>query len=404
MFTGNRAEYGLLSPVIKALQNSEQFKVELFVGGDHLSSGSFKEIEEDGVPIERTLTNAPALYDEQIRNDPSALMCLNSANFISQMHSVFSEGTPDWLLVLGDRFETFAVTLAAFYHNVPIAHIAGGDITGGGCVDDTLRFSLSELAHLHFVISEPAKQTLLSRGEEDWRVLLSGSPVIDTLINTTFIPKEELYKSFGIPPHHNVALFTQHPIAADGKQTLTDMKTSLDTINDYAQSQQNQDKTPLSIIATHPNRDGFSGDIDALIENSKKNHPHIQWHASLGQHRYLSWLNACQVVIGNSSSGLIETPFFNRSTINIGQRQAGRLCGENVIHSNNTPKAILAALDKALHNEAFISSLPTMNNPYGNAPCTPIICDALLKFSAHDTLRLKKRNMHNTMTKQVISS
>ncbi len=404
VFTGNRAEYGLLSPVIKALQHHPHFKVELFVGGDHLTSGSFKEIENDGVPIERTLTNAPALYDEQLKSDPSALMCLNSANFISQMHSIFSEGTPDWLLVLGDRFETFAVALAAFYHTIPIAHIAGGDITGGGCVDDTLRFSLSELASLHFVVSEPAKHTLLHRGEDDWRVILSGSPAIDNLLNTNLTPKEELYPSFNIPLTHHVALFTQHPVPADGTQTIIDMKTSLDTLNNYAQAQQAEGKTPLSIIATDPNQDGFSSDIASLIADSQQQHEHIQWHASLGKQAYLSWLASCSVVVGNSSSGFIETPFFKRATINIGHRQAGRLHGDNVIHCNNTPEAISSALDKALYNEAFITSLTMMSNPYGNEPCAPVICDALLSLSNREkNIRLKKRTVPSTQPKKADS-
>ncbi|MEB3286670.1 MAG: UDP-N-acetylglucosamine 2-epimerase [Vampirovibrionales bacterium] len=378
VFSGNRAEYGLLYPLLKAFHHHEGITLHLYAGGDHSRLGTLSEIEADGLPIFKTLR-----YDKLLPNgSPSALMCQASADIMPKMQALLSENRPDCFFVLGDRYESFAATLAAFYEKIPIAHLGGGDVTEGGCVDDALRFMISDLAHLHFTISKESAERLLQRGEEPWRVHVSGSPVIDNIADTPLLNRQALCQQYGINAEKPIVLFTQHPIPAEGEATVHHFAQSLEALAGLGQA--------IQVIATHPNQDGFGQAFKNLITHSKSNQPNIHWQESLGRVQYLSWLASCDVVLGNSSSGLIETPFFGKPSITVGPRQAGRLRADNVVACDYGVTPVREAVLSALNDAAFITRAKKCYNPFGDKPSAPLVLDVLTHLPQAGILLKKK--------------
>lgn len=365
VFTGNRAEYGLLYPVISAIHQHPGLALQLYVGGDHTRLGTVREIEEDGLPIFRKLQYG---FDATRLSAP-ALMAQATASIMPTMQQAFSDDPPDFLLVLGDRYETFAAVLAAFYTKIPIAHIGGGDVTEGGCVDDVLRFLISDLAQVHFVISKDSGERLIVRGSNPADVHVTGSPVIDNLANTPLIERNKLCEIYRLKSEQPIILFTQHPVPAEGEKTVGYFQASVAAL---------ADSKDVQVIATVPNQDGFGQQFSAIIADSRKNHANIRWVDSLGREHYLSWLSACDVVVGNSSSGLIETPFFRKPSITVGDRQKGRLRADNVIACDYGVEPLKQAVLKALTDRDFQQQLNTLQNPFGDSPCAKKICEILL--------------------------
>jgi len=367
VFTGNRAEYGLLYPVLKALSHQVGLEIQLIVSGDHLKVKTDTEIVKDGFTISHQIDSTPHTDNIQL-----------SAALMANLNGYWQVNRPDCLLVLGDRYETFAVALAAFYQNIPIAHIGGGDITTGGCVDDKLRFMLSEMATLHFVISKDSAYRLTQRGLFAKHIFVTGSPVFDNILHTSITKKSTLCEQVGFNPNQPIVLFTQHPIPAEGIATVEHFKNSVTALGDLAKEQ------GLQILATSPNQDGFASKIQQAIDEAKQNYPQIHWVTSLGRQGYLSWLSACDVVAGNSSSGLIETPFFRKASVTIGPRQSGRLRGQNVLECDYGVAAVKATIIQALSDSAFQRRVHETLNPFGEAPCAPEICKQLKIFLGLD--------------------
>ncbi|MGE0200595.1 MAG: UDP-N-acetylglucosamine 2-epimerase [Candidatus Melainabacteria bacterium] len=386
VFTGNRAEYGLLFPILKAIDEHPALSLQLYVGGDHLSTGTVREIEADGFAIASAITNPPILYDPVIRSHAPTLMCQTTISVMQQLQpALLDQSTPpDWFFVLGDRFESYAAALTAFYCGIPVAHLGGGDVTEGGCVDDILRFSLTDLAAYHFAISEDSAQRLKQRGEEDWRIAVSGSPVIDNIAGTVLVDKAALCREMNLDPAKPIALLTQHPLPSDGPQTVQHLRETLDVLQALGETE------GLQTVATHPNCDAFAETIERVLSDSRAQHSHIRWVDSLGRQKYLSWIAACDVVVGNSSSGLIETPFFHKPSVSIGNRQAGRLCAANVLRVLQEPAAIRSGTLKALTDHNWRQTLNHLENPFGQQPCAPLVCDRLANLPM-DQVRQPKR-------------
>lgn len=369
VFTGNRAEYGLFYPVLKALSHQVGLELQLIVSGDHLKLNTDAEIIKDGFRISHQIDSTPHTDNIQL-----------SAALMENLNGYWKVNRPDCLLVLGDRYETFAVALAAFYQNIPIAHIGGGDITTGGCVDDKLRFMLSEMASLHFVISKDSAYRLTQRGFFAKHIFVTGSPVFDNILQTSITKKSMLCEQVGFNPNQPIVLFTQHPIPAEGIATVQHFKDSVTALGELAKEQ------GFQILATAPNQDGFANEIQQAIDETKQEFPQIYWVTSLGRQGYLSWLSACDVVAGNSSSGLIETPFFRKASVTIGPRQAGRLRGQNVLDCEYGVASVKSTILQALTEKVFQQRVHSTPNPFGEAPCAPEICKQLKIFLAADRL------------------
>lgn len=380
VFSGNRAEYGLLYPILKAIHEHPNLTLHLYAGGDHTRLGTISEIEADGLPIFQTLG-----YDTPLDgNSPASLMSVATADILPKMQQHFAKKRPDVFFVLGDRYESFGATLAAFYEKIPVAHLGGGDMTEGGCVDDTLRFMISDIAHVHFCISKDSADRLLQRGEESWRIHVTGSPVIDNIANIQLLNKEALCAETGLNPNLPIILFTQHPIPSEGQITVQAFSDSIQALGELGESRQ------VQVIATHPNQDGFGEQFTTLIEDAKRKYPNISWNASLGRVHYLSWMAVCDAVLGNSSSGLIETPFFKTASVTVGPRQKGRYRAENILACDYGVETVKQAISTALFDESFLKKVKTCSQVFGSEPCTPGICKTLLTLPENDVILQKK--------------
>jgi UDP-hydrolysing UDP-N-acetyl-D-glucosamine 2-epimerase len=352
VFTANRAEYGLLAPLLQAIDHAEDLALNLMVAQDHWLTGSVDEITADGFAIAIPLKpNADAACLEQ----PGQRMVALCADLMTQLANQTRH--LDALVILGDRFEAAACAMAARLLNIPIIHIGGGDMTQGGCVDDDLRYMISCLASWHCPTTHTSQNRLLHMGISPDRTFVTGSLVYDNIHQQPLLHKTALFSQLGLHCHQPVALFTQHPIPAEGLTTVTHFDHSLVALHTLHTT------LGLQTVATYPNRDGYADALQTVINR----HNWAVWVPSLGRLRYLSMMAVCNVVVGNTSSGLIETPFFNVPSVTIGPRQAGREKGNNVLVSDYGVAPVKHAIEHALFMQ------PVTHNPFGQEPAVPKI-------------------------------
>lgn len=372
--TGSRAEYGLLYWLMKEIQDDSALELQVIVTGMHLSPEfglTWKQIEQDGFIIDRKVE---MLLSSDTPVGISKSIGLGIIGFADALDCL----QPDVLVVLGDRFEIFAAVQAAMAHRIPIAHIHGGEITEGA-VDDAIRHAITKMAHLHFTATESYRQRVIQLGEQPQRVFNVGAPGLDNILRLQLLDKPQLEQAIGFKLGKRNLLITFHPVTLENATAATQFGNLLKALDSFDDSR---------IIFTLPNADADGRVIIGMIEQYRQRFPErIASFVSLGALRYLSALKYMDAVVGNSSSGLIEAPAFKIGTINIGDRQKGRLCADSVIHCEPEVDAILNAF-KTLFSGKFQESLATVENPYGHSGASVRIKE-LLKFQALDGL-LKK--------------
>jgi UDP-hydrolysing UDP-N-acetyl-D-glucosamine 2-epimerase len=307
-FTGNRSEFSLMAPIIKRIDKDPDMEFKLIVTGAHMEEefgASIEEIEKENVNID---------YKVNIGSTgKSNIGVLDEVSKIfKEVGNILEIEKPDYFFVLGDRYETFAAAQAAFFSNIPIVHSGGGNITLGGCLDDTLRHLITKMASLHFVTCKENMENVKKLGEEHWRIFETGSPAVETVLNEGLISKEELESMFNISLDKPLIMFTQHPVASSWQHSDSQVRESLKALSMLG----------FQTIITYPNTDA-GGSL--IIEEYKKwNHvKNFIFIKSLGRIKYLSLMKYSSVVVGNSSSGLLETPIFKIPAVNIGERQKG---------------------------------------------------------------------------------
>lgn len=361
VFTGNRAEYGLQLPILKAIAAHPALEYRLIVSGAHLDRNfgrTLDEIRGDGFEI----------HDEvQINLESDTLYATAQAigTGVVSMSKALDRIRPDLLVVYADRFEGFAAVIAGTQMNVPTAHVEGGDITEGGALDDSVRHAMSKLAHLHFTTNQQASNRVLAMGEEPWRVHTVGFPAIDLIAAGNFASKEELVARYGLDLSKPVVVFTQHSVTTEFDQADEQVRPSLAAMARLAGE-------GAQIILTYPNNDaGGRRIISAITGFIGGGRPNMQVHASLGRRNYHGVLALARdpsirvACVGNSSSGIKETPTFGCPTVNIGSRQQGRLRGENVIDAGYDEDGLHEATRRCLFDEAFRAQCRATSNPYG---------------------------------------
>ena len=372
--TGSRAEYGLLYWLMKEIQGDSALELQVIVTGMHLSPEfglTWKQVEQDGFIIDRKVE---MLLSSDTPVGISKSIGLGVIGFADALECL----QPDLLVVLGDRFEIFAAAQAAMTHRIPIAHIHGGEITEGA-VDDAIRHAITKMSHLHFTATESYRQRVIQLGEQPQRVFNVGTPGLDNIFRLKLLDKPQLEEAIDFKLGKRNLLVTFHPVTLE-KATAAEQFGNLLKALDYFDDSH--------IIFTQPNADTDGRVIIGMIEQYRQRFPErIASFVSLGSLRYLSALKYMDAVVGNSSSGLIEAPAFKIGTINIGDRQKGRLCAGSVIHCEPEVDAILNAF-KRLFSEEFQKSLDAVENPYGNSGAS-IKIKELLKSQALDGL-LKK--------------
>lgn len=350
--TGTRAEYGLLSRLIRMIDESEKTRLQLIATNMHLSptyGETYKEIEADGFKIDRKL---PII--EEGKND--AVATLNSmAKAVVGFADAFNELKPDLVTLLGDRYEILAAAEAALIEKIPIAHIHGGEVTEGA-YDDAIRHSITKMSHLHFPSIEPYRKRIIQMGEDPERVFTVGAIGVENIKRIPLLSKEETEQSIGFALDKNTILVTYHPVTLGPDSMKRDIDDFISVLDDNKY---------LRIIFTMPNSDnGSEVIVDAINNFVSKNKERAVAFKSLGLKRYLSVMKEVGAVVGNSSSGIVEVPSFGVPTLNIGDRQKGRLAAESVVNCGTDKESIRDGLSKVLSTE-FQDFCRTVENPYG---------------------------------------
>ena len=360
VFTGNRAEYGLQYPLLKAIEAHPDLDYKLLVSGAHLDSGlgnTLEEIQADGFHID---------YEIEIEmgedSETSTSRAIGSG--ILSISEALKDAKPDIMVVYADRFEGFAAVIASTQMNIPTAHIEGGDLTEGGALDDSVRHAMSKLSHIHFTTNQQATNRLLAMGEEEWRVHTVGFPAIDSILDACYATPDEIAKKLLLDLNSPIVLFTQHSITTEFEQSMEQIGPSLDAMKRLA-------KQGVQVILTYPNNDaGGQKIIEKLNKIKSESIENIQIHKSLGRHLYHGVLALARdpelkvACVGNSSSGVKETPAFGCPTVNIGSRQKGRLRGGNVIDADYDKIEIFNAVRKCFDSKEFRFQCSSATNPY----------------------------------------
>ena len=333
--TGSRADYGLLRPLMRAIQNSDRLQLQVIATGSHLSAlhgDSLREIRHDGFAVDRLVPNLS-------EDDSGPAICRAAGLAIIGIGEALEALSPDILVVLGDRYEALSAGMAATLLRIPIAHIHGGESTGG-LVDEACRHSLTKMASLHFCAADAYRQRILQLGEPHARVYQVGAMAADCIAELRLLKRFELRKDLGIEFGKVNFLVTFHPVTLEKGRARTQIEQVIAALDSFSQA---------NIFLTLPNAEAESlSVIETLDLFARANPGRVYLFASLGQERYISLMRQCDVVIGNSSSGLIEAPLVKTVSVNIGSRQMGRLRGPSVIDATPTYESIVAAIKLAL--------------------------------------------------------
>lgn len=360
--TGSRAEYGILRGLMKAIKDDQELTLQIIATNQHLSKlqgETYKEIERDGFSIDYKVYMAD---EEAIDNANTTAKAISRG--VSGFADAFDVLRPDLLLILGDRYEMLAVASTALIYKIPIAHLHGGEITEGA-FDDAIRHAITKMSHLHFTSTEAYRKRVIQLGEQPDRVFNVGALGVENVMKTDFMTKEEIEQSLNFQLTDKCLLCTYHPVTLSNMSSETQVLNLLKALDDYKD---------YHIIFTYSNSDTNSQIIIKRIqEYVDRNEGRCMFIPSLGQRRYFSTLKYMTAVIGNSSSGIIEVPCFGIPTLDIGDRQKGRIAADSVIHSDYSTEDIKDGLDVVLayRREAIVQD----KNPYYKKDT----CNAILK-------------------------
>lgn len=348
--TGTRAEYGLLRPLIDEIIKDEQLKLQLVVTGMHLSTEfglTYRQIEEEGYTIDDKIE---VILSSDTPVGIGKSMGLGMISFSESIERL----KPDLIIVLGDRYEIFACVCAAMVARIPIAHLHGGELTEG-LIDEAIRHCITKMSQLHFTSTENYRRRVIQLGEHPDRVFNVGAIGIENIYKMKLLSKNELEEQIGFLMSDTI-LVTFHPVTLERETAREQFQKLLNVL---------EEMKSLRIIFTKANSDTDGRVINQMIDDFIRNNEERSiGFISMGQLRYLSAMKYCTAVVGNSSSGVIEAPSFKVATVNIGDRQKGRIQSESVINCGNEEEEIKQAIELAISSE-FKSKLINLKNPYG---------------------------------------
>ncbi|MBK5240793.1 UDP-N-acetylglucosamine 2-epimerase [Clostridium sp.] len=361
--TSTRAEYGLLKPLMVTIKKEKKYELQIIATGMHLSPEfgyTYKLIEEDGFIITESV--------EILLSSDSAIGIAKSMGLATiSFAEVFNRLKPDIIIILGDRYEMFSVCSAAVVCRIPIAHLHGGETTEGA-FDEAFRHSITKMSHLHFASTEEYRKRIIQLGEDPSRVFNVGAIGVENILTLDLLNKKDLEKQIDFILDKPYGLVTFHPVTLENN---TSKEQFLELLNAM------DERKDMKFIITKANSDTDGRVINKLIdEYETKNRDRIKAFISMGAFRYLSAMKHCSCVIGNSSSGIIEAPTFRIPTINIGDRQKGRIQAKSIINCIPTKEDIGHGLNRAI-SEDFLNSVKNMKNPYGNGNTVDNIYDII---------------------------
>lgn len=367
LVTSTRAEYGIMSRLIEALDKDVDIDFYLLVTGMHLS-------EKFGMTKNEITQKIYKEINIEIEKEPSHSLALA----IEKFSETLKEITLDLMVLLGDRYEIMGVAQACMLNNVPIAHLYGGDTTEGA-IDEAIRHSITKMSHLHFTSCETSKKRVIQLGENPKRVFNVGSLAIENIKKVPLMKKDELEESLGFKFNKKNLLVTFHPVTLEGssKKQFSELLQAFDELKN------------TNIIITCPNSDEGSDEIFELIRQYETSHKNVKSYKSLGMKRYLSCLKYVDMVVGNSSSGIYEVPSFKIPTINIGNRQKGRLQAKSVINCKPDKDEILKAI-----NLGYLTDCSTVQNPYEQKNTMLKILEVIKTYNIDNILKKEFYNIN----------
>lgn len=360
--TGTRAEYGLLSRLMRLVKEDKDLQLQVIATNMHLMpeyGETYKEIEKDGFTIDKKV------YMHKPSDDAYGIIS-SMAEEMQGMNDALSELKPDILVLLGDRYEILVAAQVALIHRVPIAHIHGGEVTEGA-FDDAIRHSVTKMSSLHFTSCEEYRHRVIQMGEQPSRVFDVGSLGVENIKAVPLMTKDELEASLDFKIDTQTILVTYHPVTLGG-DPAKDIREFLDALDQFKD---------LKVIFTMPNSDTGRDAIALAVENYVEKHSNrAKAYTSLGLKRYLSTLQFVKAAVGNSSSGIIEVPSFGIPTLNIGDRQKGRLASESVVNCGTSKDEVIAGLKLCL-SEEMQKAAKTYENPYAKPDTANLIYQEL---------------------------
>lgn len=372
IITGTRAEFGLLRWLMQEIQTEPSLELQVIATGMHLSPEfglTYLEVEQAGFAID-------AKVEMLVSADTATAVTKSMGLGLIGFSDAYSRLSPDLIVVLGDRFEILAAASAALIAGIPIAHLHGGEITEGA-FDEAIRHSITKMSHLHFVAAEDYRRRVIQLGEHPDRVFLVGGLGIDAIKRVTLLDRAALETSLDFKLGQKNLLITFHPVTLDGASSQRQMSELLAALEEL---------TDTNLIFTMPNADTGGRELAKMLDAFVASHGNARVYASLGQLRYLSCMRYVDGVVGNSSSGIAEAPSLGVATINIGDRQKGRLLASSVINCQPTVDSIRKALNK-IFDPVFRSTLDQTINPYGSGGASKRIVEVLRTHSIDNLLK-----------------
>lgn len=377
IITGTRAEYGLLCPLIKKINEDDKLNLQLVVTGMHLSPDfglTYRQIEEDGYKIDEKV-------EILLSSDTSIGISKSMGLAMISFSEVFDRLNPDMVVVLGDRYEIFSAVSVANISRIPVCHLYGGEATEG-LIDEFIRHSITKMSYLHFTSTKEYRKRVIQLGESPDRVFNIGAIGIENIKKMNLLSKEELEKSIDFKLNKKYAIVTFHPVTLENntaKNQFKELLLALDNIKD------------LKVMFTKANSDTDGRIINKMIDEFVlTDKERFIAFTSMGSLRYLSAIKYSDVVIGNSSSGIVEVPSFNKPTINIGDRQKGRIQAKSIINCEPVQLEIETAIKKSLSKQ-FIESIKGMKNPYGDGEVSSKIIYYIKMYLYEKDIDLKKK-------------
>jgi UDP-hydrolysing UDP-N-acetyl-D-glucosamine 2-epimerase len=373
--SGTRADYGLMRSALEAIDQSTGLDLEIVATGMHLMpefGNTVKEIQADGFKLHKI----PVVYEEDTR----AAMSVFIGKFITLLTKKVAEIKPDLILLLGDRGEVLAGAIVGNYLGIPVVHVHGGEITS--TVDEPVRHAITKLAHIHLTATKKSARRIIRMGEDPACVYAVGAPGLDSILKGRYTSHEILYKKYHLVPSEPILLVVQHPVSDEIPDSARNIKTTLDAVTELG----------YQTIVVYPNADTGGRMMIPVIEEYCRL-PFFQAYKNIPHDDYLGLLSIASVLIGNSSSGIIEAPSFHLPVINIGTRQQGRERAVNIIDTRYNKYEIRDSIIEALQDKPFLNRVRRCNNPYGQGNSSEKIVTVLSNLKLNK-IKIQKKNFY----------
>jgi GDP/UDP-N,N'-diacetylbacillosamine 2-epimerase (hydrolysing) len=379
--TGIRSEYDILYPVLRELKGREGFELKIAVTGAHLSDWhgfTLDKIKQDGFEVAE-------LIDYLLMTNRKTQRAKGVGLLIEGLTQTVERLKPDFLLFVGDREESIATCIVGNYMDVLVAHIGGGDPVFGNA-DDPVRLACSKLAHIHFATAEQYAENIRKLGEEDFRICFSGNPALNNIAETEFMTRSQISEGLGMDVEHcEYVVVLKHPLSSELEDAYTQMKITMEALKNFTE------KHGMKAVGIYPNTDPGSYDIIKAINDSCDDN--IKFYKTLPRELFVNLMRNARALIGNSSMGILEAPFYKLPVINVGNRQQGRLNAGNVEFVHYDRDFIGRALEKACFDDVYRAKVKDLKNPYGDGNAHKVIADFLEQINPDDRKWYIKRKL-----------